>query len=326
MNTQTITIIGLNKITASVGLALKKSSLDVKIIGHDKDTLLGKAVKELGAIDKTEWNLLTAATKADILILNVPVVELEMILQAIGSDLQEHTVVIDLSRAKQAGLTWAEQYLHHGHYVGAVPILAAHAMEDGRSSIENAHADLFHKSVFCLVPSPKADPDAVETAVNFGLLLGSIPYFLNPAEYDSLAFGIETMPGLLATAMFNAIHKATGWRDMLRIAGLPFAAATLPMQSWQDAVSLAAQDKNAALRWLDAVQEELAQMRRWIYEEDTELMHAYLETLGLEREKWVRQREKNDWNEIKAPEINPQGFAEQMLGGFIAGQNKKKDE
>ena len=35
MRTQTITIIGLDRVGASIGLALKNSSLDATVIGHD---------------------------------------------------------------------------------------------------------------------------------------------------------------------------------------------------------------------------------------------------------------------------------------------------
>ncbi len=327
MKTQTISIIGLNRVGASIGLALKKSNLEVTIVGHDKDTAVMRAAKDtVGAVDKTEWNLLTAAMKADILLLTVPYSELQLTLEAIGNDLQEHSVVIDLSGQKRAGLTWAKQYLKRGHYVGAVPLFKAAFLADGRSAIETADADLFRNSVFCLMPSTDADPQAVETAVNFGLILGSVPYFVDPDEYDQLSQGAETMPGLLAAAMFGALHKSTGWRDMLRLAGLPFSISTSPLENSVDAASTALDNKAATLRWLDAVMKELQQIRRWIYDEESELLSAYLLELESERQQWLRQREKNDWVEMKTTSIPNQSFTEQMLGTFVTDRFKKDED
>ncbi|MCP5099392.1 MAG: prephenate dehydrogenase/arogenate dehydrogenase family protein [Chloroflexi bacterium] len=323
MKTQTISIIGLNRIGVSIGLALKNSPLDFTIVGHDKDSAIGRDAKEVvGAIDKTEWNLLTAATQADILVLTLPTSELKVTLEAFGDNLQPHTLIVDLSGMKQSALNWAEQYVRKGHYIGAVPIFAADSMADGRSAIETADADLFRNSVFCLMPSPKADKDAVETAVNFGILLGATPYFLNPEEYDNLSHGVDTMPGLLSAAMFSAIYKSEGWRDMLRFAGLNFSVSTAPLQSTADNIEIAMQDKNALLRWIDAVMDDLTQMRRWVHDGEAEIMSAYIQELNDERERWVRQRMKNEWTEVQNQHIQSPSFAEQMLGGFAPGRDK----
>ena len=65
MKTQTITIIGLDRVGASIGLALKNSSLNATVIGHDSDAMKGKVAKDsVLAIDQAEWHLVSAARKA----------------------------------------------------------------------------------------------------------------------------------------------------------------------------------------------------------------------------------------------------------------------
>ena len=317
MKTQTITIIGLDRVGASIGLALKNSSLDVTVIGHDSDAAKGKIAKEtVQAIDKAEWNLVNAAHKADILVITTPTAELESILQVIGSEIQPHTLVLDFSNLKRLGLDLVAQHLRQGHYVGAVPVLAAPFLTDGRSETITATADLFKNSAFCLMPSPNADPQAVETAVNFGLLLGALPYFVNPDEYDSLVQGSETLPSLVAAAMFNTLQQATGWRDMLRFAGLPFALMTLPLQNDREIPLVALQNKQATLRWLDAMMEEMKTVRRLVDEENGELLAAFTMQLASEREKWLIARQKNDWDERKSPPIRPRTMSQHLFGGL----------
>jgi len=317
MKTQTITIIGLDRVGASIGLALRHSSLDVTVIGHDADATKGQIAKEtVLAIDQAEWNLVNAARKADILVITTPISDLEGILQVIGGELQPHTLVLDFSSLKRLGLAWAEQYLHQGHYVGAMPILAAPYLTDGRSETSTATPDLFKNSAFCLMPSPNADPQAVETAVNFGLLLGALPYFVDPDEYDNLVQGSEILPGLVSLAMFNALQKATGWRDMQRFAGLPFALMTRPLQDERDISLHALQNRQVTLRWLDAMMDELKAVRRLIYEENDEILAALTEQLSVEREKWLDARQENDWDERRSPPIRPRTMGEHLFGGF----------
>ncbi len=324
MKTQTISIIGLERLGASVGLAIKQSSLDVTILGNDRDITLAQKAETMRAIDKTHRNLAKTASLADILILAVPVSELELTMEIVGEAVQDHTLIIDLSGWKTAGLKWAQAFMKKGHYIGASLVLAASELEDGRLGLEAAHGDMFKNSIFCLAPSPQAEPKAVETAVNFGHLLGAIPYFIDPMEYDGLVQGIETVPGLLAAAMFNAVHKATGWRDMLRFASLPFALTTQPLTAGNDIATLALGNKMSTLRWLDALLSELQQMRRWVFDGEEELLGAMLLELHNHRSKWLHERTENNWVEIQSPEIEQTNIAGHMLGGIIP--RRKKNE
>ncbi len=327
METQTITIIGLGRLGVSIGLAIKNSPLDVTVIGHDIDRDRAQKVQdEVGAVDKIEWNVVNAARKADILVLAIPASELEATLNAVGQDLQEHTLVIDLSPQKGVGVKWAKKYITQGHYVGAVPVLPPASMADGRTDVTTASADLFRNGGFCLVPSASVEPAAVETAVNFGLLLGATPFFLDPDEYDSLLQGTETLPNLAAAAMFSAIHKATGWRDILRLAGQSFALSTRPLENEADIAFLALHNREASLRWLDAMMDELKLMRQWVHEGDLEMFTLYLKELGDERFGWLALRERNEWDERETTDVQHRSFSERMLGGFVTGSSRKNGE
>ncbi|MEJ2747889.1 MAG: prephenate dehydrogenase/arogenate dehydrogenase family protein, partial [Anaerolineae bacterium] len=256
MKAQTITIIGLDRFGASIGLALKQSPLALSIVGNDRDNARTQAAEAAGAIDSGKRNLRHAVAAADILVLAVPFVELEETLRIVGDAVQEHTLVIDLSGLKGPGLAWANQSMKQGHYVGASLVLSASSLADGRTDTALADAGLFQNSVMCVMPTVDVDEKAVETAVNFGRLLGASPYFVDIAEYDNLVQGTETLPGLIAAATFGAVHKAGGWRDMLRFAGLPFALTTLALGDGENTARLALNNKEATLRWLNAIIEE----------------------------------------------------------------------
>jgi prephenate dehydrogenase len=325
MKAQTVTIVGMGRTGVSIAKALKASPAGLTIVGHDRfRELTQKAKDESGAIDRAEWNLVNAAAAADILVLTVPQAELEPTLQVIGDGVRPHALVLDLAPLKGLGLRWADQYLRQGHYVGVAPVLSTNYLNDGRDGMEAATADLFKNSVFCLMPSVRADPQAVETAVNFGRLLGATPYFVDPVEYDSLVQGLETLPGLLAAAVFGALKKSTGWRDMLRFANASFALTTQPLRQGTDITSLALNDKAATLRWLDALLQELTGLRRLIHEGDREMLDVTLSNALAQRERWLRERAENEWAEVVETKVERPGISEQLLGGWIGNKLKKE--
>ncbi|MDX1414368.1 MAG: prephenate dehydrogenase/arogenate dehydrogenase family protein [Candidatus Promineifilaceae bacterium] len=317
MKTQNISIIGVRRMGTSIALALKDGPLDFVLTGHDSDPSILKEAGELGCFDKTESNLIRAAETADILVLSMPAVELKTTLQAIGDVVKPHALIIDLTELKSPGVKLAEQYLNQGHYVGAHPVLAARNFADGRPDTNKARADLFKNSVICVMPDATVDPQAVETAVNFGKLLGASPYFVDPMEYDSLIQGVETLPSLMAAALFRSINKASGWRDILRFADLPFAMSTMPLDTDAEELAyLALNDRVATLRWLDALVVELGQIRRWIQDGDEELLSAFFSELNLDRDRWLEERAKNDWVEGQDQPVNVPGMGERFFGGL----------
>lgn len=314
METRTITIIGLGRMGTSIGLALQQSQLDVTIVGHDADRDAVAQAKELGAVDEKQGRLVAAAAAGDIVVIAMPAPEVEDVLRAMGADVQEHALVLDLSNLKGPGQSWAERYLEQGHYVGASPVLAADALEGVARGRTGARADLFRDSIWCLTPSSSADPKAVETAVNLGRLLGAKPFFLDAAEFDSLVQGVETTPGLLAAAMFRAVTNAAGWRDMLRFAGASFARSTEALREGEEIAYLALHDKAATLRWLDALLVELEAVRGWVADGDRDRLVALLHDLDEQRERWLHERAENEWKEAPKQDAGPPGLVRRFLG------------
>lgn len=322
MQTNTIAIVGMRRTGTSIALALKEGALDFTLIGHDSDSNLLRetAVKE--AVDRVEADLIKACAPADIIVLAMPSVELEATLTLIGDRIQSHTLVIDLTALKEPGIRLAREHVQNGHYIGARPVFAASTFDDLQADIKSASADLFRNSVFCVMPSADTDPKAVETAVKFGQLLSAKPYFVDPLEYDQLSLGAETMPGVAAAALFRSITITSGWRDILRFADLPFAVGTLPLDT--DSEDLAyhlLNDREATMRWLDALSAQLSEFRRLLMEGESEILTAYLAELNLARDRWLQERSVNDWNEAGSDDFELPTIGEHFLGG-LASQRK----
>lgn len=317
MQAQTVGIIGLKRVGASIGLALKNSPLELDIIGYDPYSgQARKAKDEFKAIDDNKWSVGKTADAADILILAGEAVDQKSTLETIGSRIKEHTLVVDLTGNKADGLAWAKENLDQGYYIGGHIVLAAEKLTDTRSTIDAAQADLFHNSVFCLTPSADLDEKAIETAVSLGRLLGATPYFLEPEEFDHLLQGVETVPGLLAAAMFSVVENAGGGRDMLRFAGQSFAQTVQPLENSNDIANMAMRNQTATLRWLDALIAELGTIRGWVADGETDLMNSAFDGLDIKRAEWLQERSKNQWGGEEEEQIERPSVMKHLFGNF----------
>lgn len=323
MKTNTITIVGMHRTGTSIALALKEGSQNFTLIGHDSDGDLLKDKAVAQAVDRVEPDLVKACEPADIVVLAMPSVDLEATLRLIGNELQPHTLVIDLTALKGPGIRLAKQYLQSGHYIGARPVFAAATFSDLQADINAARADLFKNSVFCVMPDVDTDPNAVETAVRFGSLLGAKPYFVDPLEYDQLSLGVETLPGVGSAALFRSIARTAGWRDILRFADLPFAVATQSLDTdTEDLAYLLMNDHEASIRWLDGLVAQLSELRRLLDGGEPEVLSAYLAELNFGRNKWLRERSENEWDEAQVDDVDLPTLGEHFLGS-IASRRKR---
>ncbi|HSH04211.1 MAG TPA: prephenate dehydrogenase/arogenate dehydrogenase family protein [Anaerolineae bacterium] len=320
MEVTTIGILGLNRIGASLAAALQKTVPSKTIVGYDMDHGRAKDAVKAKLIDKMETNVGKVAAKADLLVMLLPIHRRHDMLELIGSRVQEHVVILDMSPGKGQGLASAGKFIKEAHYVGVMPVLSAKWLEDGREGLDLAQPDLFYNSVFCVMPDAKVDPQAVETAMNFGRLVGATPFFLDPLEYDGLAQGTTTLPSLVAAAMMNALAESQGWRDMLRFAGSGFALSTLALGQDADIATLALENREATLKWIDRFMEEMQTIRRLVHSGEPEQLVAMIEELNETRVKWLRAREKNEWNEDSLRnQVSGMSSAVNWFGSFGRG-------
>src|SRR5512138_4030418 len=106
-----ITIIGLNQIGASIGLALAKVKDQVTRIGNDREPTIARQAEKAGAVDKTVFNLPSAVREADVVILALPVDEIRETIEIIAQDLKPGSVMIDTSPVKGPVLEWVKELL-----------------------------------------------------------------------------------------------------------------------------------------------------------------------------------------------------------------------
>jgi prephenate dehydrogenase len=320
-----ITIVGLGLIGCSIGLALRQADVASALIGHDREKSANDRAKRQGAVDRTHWNLISACDEADLVILAEPLGDIEETLEALGPELRPGCVVMDTASLKGPVMVWAAKYLPEGiHFIGSDPILST--IIRGPGDAESARADLFQRGLFCLVPSPTANADAVKLATDLVSILGAKPLFPDPAEHDGLLAAVEHLPTLLSLGMLDTVIHQPAWRELRKVAGPSFDVSTRLVNADSAANSeLYLFNKDNVLRWLDVLSASLASIRELVDQEDAEALASRFETAFQERNKWLADRTEGEWYEGPRTEM-PQrvNMLDTFLGTFW--RRKPKEE
>ena len=319
-----VTIVGLGLIGGSMGLALKKSKLDVEIIGHDKDSGVAGRAKKRGAVDATRWNLIDACEGAGLIVLALPLDGIKEALAALKPYLAPGVVVTDTATTKVPVLEWAKDLPEGVHFVSGNPVIKPEKMT-AKSGIDAADADLLNGATYCIVPSTHTGTSAVDTISSFATLLGAKPYFLDAAEHDGLMAGVQHLPAALATALLSATVRSQGWREMGKLAGADYQVATgLAPQDSATAREQFLAHRTDLIRWIDAVTSELSELRGMLARADSAALEALVQSLATERDQWMRGKLEESGPVVDARDLQFSP-ARLFLGGLADRTPKKKN-
>ncbi|MEK7325307.1 MAG: prephenate dehydrogenase/arogenate dehydrogenase family protein [Chloroflexota bacterium] len=323
----TITLIGLGRIGTSLGLALKRKTVDqLVVIGHDRSPEIGRQAQTRGAVDRVEWNLPVAVENADLILLCAPLQELRQAMQEVAPYLKPGSVISDVAPLKTPVLEWATELIPaDSYFVGGSPILNPRYLHDGLTGLEAARADLFDDGLWALVPAAEPPPEALKLLYDFARLVGATPFFVDAVEYDSLLAGTSTLPALLAAALVRTVSNAPGWTDARKLADRTFATASAPVSFASPAALRAAALLNqaSALHYLDEALDHLNRLRKAISENDSQTLDTLLTEAALTREVWLKNRKEADWEAEEKPKLEAP-TAGQFLGQMVGLGRKKK--
>ncbi len=320
-----VSIVGLGLIGSSIGLGLRNAGMTSVIIGHEPARDVANEAKRIGAVDKTNWNLISACEEADLVILAAPIRGIEESLKVLGPNLRSGCVVLDTASVKGPVMAWAAAGLpEHVHFVGGNPI--PNRAIRGKWGVEGARADLFEGGIFCLVPAPTADAGAIQLVSGMASILGAKPLYMDAAEHDGLLAAVEHLPNLLSLAMLETVVDQPAWRELRKVAGPAFESSTQLVTANSVAHSdLWVLNKDNVVRWIDALSASLASLREVLSAGDVDPLDDRLLHALEERHKWLHDRGKGLWYEGPETEMPTRTtLSEAVLGSFWRRKPKKE--
>ena len=295
-----ITIIGTGQVGTSMGLALAEHQDLFLRLGHDKDFKVASRAKDMGAFDRVERNLPRSVSGAQIVVLALPLDQIQETFRFIAQDLQDNTVVMDTAPIKGPVLSWASELLPNTcHYIGLAPAVNPAYLDSPERGVEAAHADLFKNGLMAILSSPGVPAEAIKLATDFTHLLGAGHLFIDPVELDSMMAATHLLPQLVAAALLNSTVDQPGWLDARKLAGQPYADATRAVTHAAEAQSLSSEAIEARqhlVRQISALVDKLLELREHLSENEADKLIQELSHASHGREQWLNERSSANWN------------------------------
>lgn len=330
-----IAILGLNRTSTSIGLALKRYNKKSKkhqftVTGYDISGDSTKMAKKMDAVDNTEKRPHNAVKDADIVVMAVSYEETEQTYKDIRHDLRDGVVILDMSPLKQPSLEWASKLLSsEQHLIGMTAILNPAYLFSTKEIVEEAEEDLFDNSAILLTPSTSSAKEAIDLAFNFASILGSKPRFLDPLEHDTLLAQTVQLPRLLGTVLFYNLAGKANWEDLKWLTNPAFGALTRPLyDSHPDALrDEFFNNREELARTVDSYIDTLTEFRDALREDDNHAIEAATVNAAEIYENWINSRYKADWDvEQSSPVNRGTGMLQGLIGGKLADKLMGKDD
>jgi len=216
-------VIGTGLIGGSVGLALRRSGIEVS--GYDHDPVRAEQARDVGAIDTVAPSLEKAVADADVAVVAVPVGDVAvLVVAALEADVP---VVTDAGSVKAPIVAAVQDAVPElaPRFVGGHPM--AGSEQDG---LDGADADLFEGATWVLTPTEHTEIGAFTKLRSLVAELGAEIVAMTPEHHDALVAVVSHVPQLAATTLMDVAAAsgeehatllrlaASGFRDMTRIA------------------------------------------------------------------------------------------------------------
>src|SRR6266702_630740 len=269
---QRVAIIGLGLIGGSIGLALHKANAVQQVTGYDLGKGVSNHARKIGAIDQPYSTIDDAVRGAELIILATPVGAMRFLLQSLATAATPGAVVTDVASTKAQVISWAEEFLPSSiSFVGGHPMTGKEL-----SGVEAADAALFQGHIYCLTPTARTQPTAINKVSTLIEALGARVRFLEPGEHDGQVAGVSHLPFIASLALMDTIGSGPAWGDAALLAASGFRDMTrLAAGSPEMYRDICLTNGEALTHWLDEYIATLSQLRNRIAAHDASLNETF---------------------------------------------------
>ena len=267
----TVTIIGVGLLGASLGLGLKSRELTktVRGVGRRMESL--SKAQERGAIDEAHLDAKQAVRGADLVVICTPAALVSRYLDDLVDCLGDGTVLTDVASTKEsicrhAMALWPESR----RFAGSHPMAGSE-----KYGPEHADGNLYEGAVTFVEKRADIAQDAHEAVLDLWRSLGSTPVEMEPRIHDRIIASTSQVPHIVSAALAKLAcaeeeigsYVGNGFRDTTRIAeGRP--------EIWRD---IALTNGPAIQRALDAIIEDLRDVSKAVATGNEKVLEDFFE-------------------------------------------------
>ncbi len=280
-----LVICGVGLIGGSFALALRQAGLVERVVGIGRRPEPLAAARELGIIDEAATGWADALAGAELVLLAMPVGQMDAVAAAIAPHLEAGTIVTDAGSTKRDVIEAI--YRHFGPHLATV--VPAHPIAGAeKSGPSAARADLYRQRKVVVTPLPENNPAAVARVRELWEACGAVLREMSPQDHDRVFAAVSHLPHLLAFGLVPDLagranadqlfsYAASGFRDFTRVAG------SHP-EMWRD---ICVANRHSLLAELDAYLTELAYLRALLAEGNGPALERVFDEASRARNTWA---------------------------------------
>ena len=215
-----VAIVGVGLIGASIGLAIQQRKLVRRVIGIGRRQTTLNVARKRGAVTEATTDLEQGVAQADLVIVCTPVNKIVETVERTARACRPDCLLTDVGSTKGAIVAALEASLTGPpHFLGSHPLAGSE-----NSGPEHGRADLLEGRVVVVTPTPRSRDEDLAALEQFWSSLGARVLRMSPAEHDEAVASTSHLPHLIAAAIAGATPTqyaalvATGWLDTTRIA------------------------------------------------------------------------------------------------------------
>lgn len=322
--TTNVLLLGMNRISMSLGLAMKKSSDLIKRMGFDPDNSILKAALQKGALDQAVESLTAGIKDADIIIYSLSAGQILEVVKSIRTDIKPGCVFIDTNLIGHDTFPQLLQILPDPNAIIAwVPAINPKYMQEVDTGVDSAHEDLFLNSHVYIASDINTRPVALKVGEDLAILGGALPLFIEPDELAGILALSYDFPRLMAAVITKLITSESGWSEARKIAGYDFDNLSAPLTSFEIQSSPENplySNRTTLQRLIMIMIQELEQMHSALDLENNKELGASIKNAVISRQVWSKQRMDMSWLE-KRP-LNPD--EPHSISQLFFGKRRKK--
>ncbi|MFC1606988.1 prephenate dehydrogenase/arogenate dehydrogenase family protein [Candidatus Latescibacterota bacterium] len=241
----TIVIVGVGLLGGSLGLAIRRTYPEARVIGVSSSETIKRALEVDVITEGCGYSELSdVAQDADLVILCTPIHRIRGHITVLARAVREGVLITDVGSTKRAITNHAAEVLPKGaHFVGGHPMAGSE-----RRGVDAADPFLFQNAIYVLTPADGVPDDIVRKFSRFLDSIGATVVVMEADIHDRIAAAVSHLPQMLAVALVKLAGRlddenapylrlaAGGFRDLTRIASSPFGMWDDIFRSNDDAV------------------------------------------------------------------------------------------
>lgn len=232
-----LSIVGLGLIGGSVASALRAAGMVGRVSGYDPDPNQREQAITLKVVDEVFDDAQAAVSRADLVVVAVPVLRTAEAFAAIRDGLAAGAVVTDVGSTKQSVIADVQSVFGElpSWFVPGHPIAGTE-----KSGVAHSSVDLFRNHRVILTPHESQEASALARVNSMWEATGARVVQMSPAQHDRIFAATSHLPHLLAFSFVDMLAQSEGQSEIFPNAGGGFRdftrIASSSPQMWHDIV------------------------------------------------------------------------------------------